>query len=180
MDTTTSFGISGAGLTGTLRFTWVTDSMAHVIDHADADEPSGTWTGLACPDHGLAIGTDVDLQVLKHLSAQGQIADLLWDAPDDITRDHNDAFFTAMSGHDAGHTEAAEGHWQTLQAIWSRAWDANYKVLEFMQQAGIERFGLVKPQRWAVASFEHHCGPHGVERPHIHNLVIPALTRVPA
>jgi len=31
------------------------------------------------------------------------------------------------------------------------------------------------PQRWLVASFEHHCGPHGLPRPHIHNIVV-ALT----
>jgi hypothetical protein len=27
-----------------------------------------------------------------------------------------------------------------------------------------------------IASFEHHCGPHGLLHPHIHNLVIATLT----
>ena len=49
-----------AGPGGVLRMTWVQDQLAHVLDHSDADEPSGTWTGLACPDHGLALGADVD------------------------------------------------------------------------------------------------------------------------
>jgi hypothetical protein len=49
-------------------------------------------------------------------------------------------------------------------------------VLEFMQDAGFTRFSLAKPQRWMIASFEHHCGPHGVELPHVHNIVIAALT----
>ena len=33
------------------------------------------------------------------------------------------------------------------------------------------------PQRWLAASFEHHCGPHGLPRPHIHNIVVVALTK---
>jgi hypothetical protein len=34
---------------GLLRMTWVTDALTHVLEHAGADEPSGTWTGKACP-----------------------------------------------------------------------------------------------------------------------------------
>ncbi len=172
MDVTTIFGISGAGSTGTLRLTWITDNLAHIIEHAEVDEPRGTWTGLACPDHGLAIGVGVDLEMLKRLSTRGEIADLIWEAPDDIVGDHNEAFLVAMQAYDAENTAQAERHWSDMQTIWSRAWDANYKVLEFMQQAGIERFGPVGPQRWIAASLEHHCGPHGIQRPHVHNLVI--------
>jgi len=29
--------------------TWVRNQSAYVLEHADTDEPSGTWTGLACP-----------------------------------------------------------------------------------------------------------------------------------
>ena len=54
--------IDGAKLTGVLRLTWNTDHLAHVLEHSQTDEPTGTWTGLACPDHGLALGTDVDTQ----------------------------------------------------------------------------------------------------------------------
>ena len=42
-------GIPGAGLSGVLRMTLVQDQLAHVLDHCDVDEPTGTWTGLACP-----------------------------------------------------------------------------------------------------------------------------------
>ena len=45
-----------------------------------------------------------------------------------------------------------------------------------MQDAGLTRFSPDKPQRWVIASFEHHSGPHGVPHPHIHNIVITALT----
>ena len=40
--TTTS--ITAPGLSGVLRMTWVHDDLAHVLEHADVDEPSGTWT----------------------------------------------------------------------------------------------------------------------------------------
>jgi hypothetical protein len=37
-------------------------------------------------------------------------------------------------------------------------------------------YSPVKPQRWVVASFEHHCGPHGLPHPHVHNIVVTGLT----
>ena len=40
----TSTSITAPGLSGVLRMTWVHDDLAHVLDHADVDEPSGTWT----------------------------------------------------------------------------------------------------------------------------------------
>jgi hypothetical protein len=32
--------------------TWVQHQLAHALDHSDIDEPTGTSTVLACPDHG--------------------------------------------------------------------------------------------------------------------------------
>ena len=40
----TAIAITGMGLTGTLRITWVQDGLAHVLDHSHTDETSGTWT----------------------------------------------------------------------------------------------------------------------------------------
>jgi hypothetical protein len=168
--------IQGAGLDGTLRLRIVTDGLAHVLEHADADEPSGTWTGLACPDHGLAIGSDVDTAALVGMCRNGEVADLFWEAPADLTQEHNQAFHRAMQADEAQQTELTERHWSDLAAIWSHVWAANWEVLEFMQEAGFTRFSLAKPQRWVIASFEHHCGPHGVELPHVHNIVVAALT----
>jgi len=65
--------IEGAGLRGVMRLTWVEDHLAHVLDHCETDEPSGAWTGLACQDHGLALGGDVDNATLRRLSAHGEI-----------------------------------------------------------------------------------------------------------
>jgi hypothetical protein len=36
--------IDGAKLTGVLRLTWMTDHLAHVLEHSQTDEPAGTWT----------------------------------------------------------------------------------------------------------------------------------------
>ena len=168
--------IDGAKLTGILRLTWMTDQLAHVLDHSETDEPTGTWTGLACPGHGLALGTDVDTATLQRLSAQGDIADLCWEAPADLTAEHGQLLLAAIQAYQTGQREKGERLWQQARALWSQAWSANYEALKLFQAAGLTRFAAVKPQRWVIASFEHHCGPHGVSHPHIHNIVITSLT----
>jgi len=168
----TAISIAGMGLTGVLRITWVHDNLAHVLDHSHTDETSGTWTGLACPGHGLAVGTDVVDATLQQLAAGSEIADLIWEAPDELTADHAEVFQAAMRAHHGGDSERAEQLWEKLQAIWSQAWSANYAVLEFIQNTGLTRLAPVKPQRWVVASFEHHTSPHGLSRPHVHNIVL--------
>jgi hypothetical protein len=179
VSTTTAFAISGAGLAGTLRLTWVRDDLAHVLGHAEADEASGTWTGLACPDHGLPLGADVDAAALRRLCASGDVADLIWEAPDYLADEHDRAFSAAMRAYQAGESRRAELLWDDLRASWSRSWAANVAALEFMQHAGLTRFTPVKPQRWVVASFEHHTGPHGIQHPHVHNIVATTLTTGP-
>ena len=173
----TSTSITAPGLSGLLQMTWLQDDLAHVLEHADVDEPSGTWTGLACRDHELTLGGDVDNATLRRLAANGKIADLVWEAPEQLVAEHGQAFQAAMQAYHTGHAERAEQHWQELRTIWSRAWAANYAALELLQNAGITTFSPVKPQRWVVASFEHHCGPHALPQPHVHNIVVnPALT----
>ena len=172
----TAIAISGMGLTGVLRLTWVHDNLAHVLEHCEADEPSGTWTGLAGPGYGLALGADVDNAMLREMAVGSELADLIWEAPDQVTADHAQVFRDAMRAHLAGDAERAGQLWENLQAIWSHAWSANYAVLEFMQGTGLTRFSPVKPQHWVVASFEHHTSPHGLPRPHVHNIVLTSLT----
>jgi hypothetical protein len=36
--------IDGTKLTGVLRLTWMTDQLAHVLDHSQTDEPTGTFS----------------------------------------------------------------------------------------------------------------------------------------
>ena len=95
----TALAITGMGLTGVLRLTWVHDNLTHVLDYSQADETSGTWTGLACPGHGLALGADVDNAVLREMAAGSELADLIWEAPDELTADHAQAFRDAMCAH---------------------------------------------------------------------------------
>ena len=110
------------------------------------------------------------------MAARSELADLIWEAPDELTADHAQAFRDAMCAHLAGDSERAGQLWENLRAIWSHAWSANYAVLEFMQGTGLTRFAPVKPQHWVIASFEHHTSPHGLPRPHVHNIVLTSLT----
>jgi len=168
--------IDGAKLTGVLRLTWVSDHLAHVMERSQTDEPTGTWTGLACPDHGLALGTDVDTATLQSLYGHGEVADLIWEAPADLTAEHGQLLAAAIQAYQAGSRETGERLWQQAHTLWSQAWSANYEALKLMQAAGLTRFAPFKPQRWVIASFEHHCGPHGLPHPHVHNIVATSLT----
>jgi hypothetical protein len=167
------------GLSGMLRITWVADDLAHVLQHSQADETIGTWTGLACPDHGLEIGADVDNATLLRL-AHGEIADLIWEAPPEFTVEHARLCLAAVTAYQVGDHETAEQLWEQLRSVWSAAWSANHRAMWLMQNAGLDRFSTEKPQRWVIASFEHHTGPHGIDHPHIHNIVVTALTTAPA
>ncbi len=167
----------GTELGGILRMTWVQDRLEHVLEHCETDEPSGTWTGRACPDHRLALGSDVNNATLARMCAQGEIADIIWEAPEDLTAEHRHAFEAAMVAYKAGNSKTAGLMWQELQTIWSRAWSANYAALQLLQDAGLARFAPVKPQRWVIASFEHHCSPHGLLHPHVHNIIITRLAK---
>jgi hypothetical protein len=168
--------IDGARLGGVLRLTWMSDHLAHVLGHTLTDEPTGTWTGLACPDHGLALGADVDTATLQRLFGSGDVADLVWEAPADLTAEHGQLLLAAIQAHQAGKPETGERLWRRAHGLWAEAWSANNEALKLMQAAGLTRFAAVKPQRWVVASFEHHCGPHGLSHPHVHNLVATSLT----
>ena len=177
----TATSIPAAGPSGILRMTWVRDQLAHVLDHCETDEPSGTWTGQACPDHGLALGADVDTTTLHRLSTcGGELADLIWEAPADLAARHGQLFRAAIEAYNAGDSGRAQQLWDKAQVIWSQAWAANHAALVLVQHAGLTRFSPVKPQRWVVASFEHHCGPHGLPEPHVHNIVLTDLTSGPS
>ena len=172
----TGTAIEGVGLGGVLRLTWNTDHLDHVLAHSQADEPKGIWTGLACPDHGLALGADVDNMALRQLSAHSDVADLLWEPYAELTAEYVQLYRASIQAHWAGERDTGEQLWWQAQALWSVAWSANYQALGLLQKTGLTRFAPVKPQRWVIASFEHHCGPHGLPQPHIHNIVITALT----
>jgi len=106
-------------LGGVMRLTWVTDHLAHVLEHSQSDEPTGTCTGLACPDHGLEIGTDVDNSTLLHL-AHGDLADFIWEAPADFTAEHGQLSLAAIRAYQDGEPEVGQQLWQQAEALWPR------------------------------------------------------------
>jgi hypothetical protein len=138
------------GSTTTSRTSWTT---------AKPDEAIGTWTGLACPDHGLQVGDDVNNATLLRLDGQGEVADLVWEPPAELAAEHGQLCVAAIQAHLSGRIEEGEHLWEQVVAVWSHAWAANYKVLELMQNAGLTRFSPAKPQQWVIASFGHHTGP---------------------
>jgi len=87
----------------------------------------------------------VDNAVLRHLAAHGEIADLTWQPPDDITAEHGEVFQAAIQACNAADTERAGPRWEKVQAIWSQAWSANYAALQLLQDTGLTRFSPVKP-----------------------------------
>jgi hypothetical protein len=113
----TTLAITGMGLTGVLRLTWVQDNLAHVLEHCETDEPSGTWTGLAGPGYGLALGADVDNAALRQLAGGSEIADLIWEAPGELVAEHAQVFQAAMRAYSTGDSEHAEQLWEDLRAV---------------------------------------------------------------
>ena len=52
--------------------------------------------------------------------------------------------------------------------MWSYIWDANYRaVTDIIEEPSRSKGG----EGYLVASFEHNSSPHGLERPHVHNLM---------
>ena len=71
--------------------------------------PGQVWR---CRDHALALGGDVDNATLRRLATDDKIADLVWEAPEQLVAEHGQAFQAAMQAYHAGHSELAEQHWQ--------------------------------------------------------------------
>ena len=102
-----------------------------------------------------------------------------FEAPAESNGEHAHLCLAAIEAYQGGDHETGERFWEQVHTLWSGAWSANHYALSLMQGAGLTRFFPEKPQRWVIASFEHHCGPHGVTHPHIHNIVITSLTTGP-
>jgi hypothetical protein len=117
------------------------------------------------------------MPTLRRLAAGSEIADLIWEAPNELTADHAQVFQAAMRAHHAGDAERADRLWENLQAIWSQAWSANYAVLEFMQGTGLTRFRAGQTPALGDRLLRAPHQPHGLPRPHIHNIALPSLTR---
>jgi hypothetical protein len=65
------------------------------------------------------IGTDMDNATLRRL-AQGEIADLTWEAPADLVK-HGQICQAGIQDYQSEKPEEGEQLWQQAQDIWSRA-----------------------------------------------------------
>jgi hypothetical protein len=113
-------GIPADGPGGVPRLTVVCDQLAHVLEHCDTDEPSGTWTGLACPDHGLAPGPrrrHRDRTAPVH-SRPARRPDL--GSPAGLTAEHGQLLRAAIQAYHAGRPRLP-GSYGTRPEPWSRA-----------------------------------------------------------
>jgi hypothetical protein len=129
----TATGISGAGPGGVLRMTRVQDRPARVLEHSDAGEPSGTWTGLACPNHGLPTGADV-----RRLCASCrafQLADLIWETPRNLAA----RLFRQPSAPLTAAAPRPPAVLQQARTLWSQAWTATRAGLGLVRHAGVTR-----------------------------------------
>ena len=157
----TAFAITGMGLTGVLRITWVHDNLAHVLHHSHTHETPGTWTGLACPGHGLALGTDVDNETLQHLAVGNEIADLTWEAPDELAAEHARAF----NGRHARSPDTGEcrARRPALGGPPGRLVDTpgqrTTRCSSSCRAPVCPGSRRSSPSSWVVASFEHHTSP---------------------
>ena len=144
--------------------------ISHILQHASIDEPSGTWTGSACPQHGRPLGTDVDLADLGAMHRQSAgLADMTWypepAAADTYLRLLRD---WAADGARQPHLHPFDWWVGRVDVMWSYIWAANYRfITEIIEQPSESRGGA----GLLIASFEHNSSAHGRERPHIHNLV---------
>ena len=108
--------------------------------------------------------------------AQGDLADLVWEAPDDFTAEHASSASPRSEPTKPVSSKKASDSGSKRRPCGPAPGQPTTRPSELLQAAGLTRFSPVKPQRWVIASFEHHCGPHGLPHPHIHNIVMTGLT----
>ena len=57
----------------------------------------------------------MDTAILQRLTAHGEVADLIWEAPADLTAEHGQLCLAAIQAYQAGNHETGERLWQQAQ-----------------------------------------------------------------
>lgn len=144
--------------------------VSHILHHTGIDEPSGTWTGGACARHGRPVGSDVALADLGEMHREsGGLTDLTW-YPEPVASDVYLRLLREWQEDGARQSHRHPFDWwaERAAAMWSYIWAANCRaVAEIIEQPTRSRGG----EGLLVASFEHNSSAHGLERPHVHNLM---------
>jgi hypothetical protein len=91
------------------------------------------------------------------LSDRGRLAGLVQEVPADPAARHAQLFQAVIRAREGGRAWAAERFWQQVITLVPGA-GGQLCGAEARSAHGRDRFSLVKPQCWAAASFEHHCG----------------------
>lgn len=144
--------------------------VRHILQHVGVDEPSGTWTGGGCPQHGRSLGTDVDLADLGEMHRQSAgLSDMTW-LPESAAADTYLRLIREWHADGANQPHHHSFDWwaERVKTMWSYIWSANCRfITEIIEQPARSRgsAGLL------IASFEHNSSTHGLEQPHIHNLM---------
>ena len=151
--------------------------ISHITAHTSIDEPSGTWTGGACPRHRRPLGSDVALADLGEMHRQSAgLTDMTW-YPEPAAAEAYQMLLRQWREDGAREPHQHPFDWwaNRVTVMWSYIWAANCRfVAEIMEQPTRSKGGA----GLLVASFEHNSSAHGLERPHIHNLM--PLKRDPA
>ena len=144
--------------------------ISHITAHTSIDEPSGTWTGGACPRHGRPLGTDVNLADVGEMYRQtAGLTDMTW-YPEPAAAEAYQMLLRQWHEDGARQPRQHPFDWWAgrVTAMWSYIWAANCRfVTEIIEQPSRSRGGA----GLLVASFEHNSSAHGLEHPHIHNLM---------
>jgi hypothetical protein len=149
----------------------LTPDIEHIVALVGISEPTGTWTGGACPRLGRPLGTDVDLADLGAMHRTGaRLMDYCWYAPDTLAEVYRMLLNSAEADERRGWAEHPPPWWHDrLTVVWSHAWNANYKFLTDVVQKPVTDEG---GDGYAIATFEHNSSEHGRTRPHVHNLMV--------
>jgi hypothetical protein len=154
---------------GTLQINTRAD-IRHILQHASVDEPSGTWTGGACQQHGRALGADVDLADLGEMHRQSAgLIDVTW-SPEPAAADTYLRLIREWhaDGDRQPHQHPFDWWAGRVETMWSYIWSANYRsITEIIERPARSRGAA----GFLIASFEHNSSAHGLEQPHIHNLM---------
>lgn len=135
----------------------MTGDVRHVLEHVGVYEPTGTWTGGACPRHGHPIGSDVALADLSAVYQEaGNLVDFTWYPCEEIAQLW--AMILESRGDDL----------ELVASVWSHIWAANCEAVTLGVEAGARKRGT---DGLLVMSFEHNRSRHAIKRPHVHNLV---------
>ena len=168
--------IEGAGLRGIMRLTWLRITWRTSWTTARPTSPPARGPGWPAKNHGLALGGDVDNATLRRLSTHGEIVDLIWEPRGELVAEHGQLLQAAIqagqdgkpkTGRNCGSRSRRSGRWPG-QLTMRRSNSCRTRASAGSRRSSPSA-GWSPPSSTTVAQ-------HGLPHPHVHNIVITALT----